>query len=161
MQSEVIDLEVLDLRFWITVIVIIIADQLSKLWVAAKLALYESRPIIDGILSLTYIRNRGAAFGILQGKSWLFLIMALLIVAALIYYNFRYSPKPWGQYAMGLIVGGTIGNVIDRWFLGAVRDFFSIGWFPVFNIADMAITTGGALVILYIFLHDIGQEQES
>jgi len=148
------------LRFWTTAIIIIIADQLSKLWVAGQLALNETRPLIDGILNLVYVRNRGAAFGILQGKSWLFLIMAAFIVGALIYYNFRYSPKHWGQYAMGLITGGTIGNVIDRLYLGgAVRDFFSVGWFPVFNLADMAITTGGALVVLYIFLYDIGGEQ--
>lgn len=147
------------LRFWITVIVIIIADQLSKVWLAGQLALNESRPLIDGFLNLVYVLNRGAAFGILQGKSWLFMIMAAFIVGAMIYYNFCYSPRHWGQYAMGLIVGGTIGNVIDRFYLGAVRDFFSIGWFPVFNIADMAITTGGALVVLYIFLYDIGEEQ--
>jgi len=129
--------------------------------VAGKLALGESIPIIDGIFSLTYVTNRGAAFGILQGKSWFFLIMAVMVVTALIYYNLRHTPKPWGQYGMGLIVGGTIGNVIDRWYWGAVRDFFSIGWFPVFNIADMAITTGGALVLLYIFLNDIGVEQKA
>lgn len=147
------------MRLWITAIIILIADQLSKLWVGVNMTIGKSIPIIDGIFSITYIRNRGAAFGILQGKSWFFLIMAAMVVAALIYCNYRYSPKPWGQYAMGLIVGGTIGNVIDRWLFQAVRDFISIGWFPVFNIADMALTTGGALAMLYILLNDVGKEQ--
>jgi signal peptidase II len=147
------------LRFWATVITILIADQLTKLWVGLKMTSGQSIALIDGIFSLTYIRNRGAAFGILQGKSWFFLIMATLVVAALIYYNHRYSVKRWGQYSMGLIVGGTIGNMIDRlYFNGAVRDFFSLSWFAVFNVADIAITTGGALVVLYIFLNDISQE---
>jgi signal peptidase II len=143
------------------VISILIVDQLSKLWVAGHLALNKSIPLIDGFLSLTYVRNRGAAFGILQGKGWFLMIMAAIVVSAMVYYNFRYSPKPWGQFAMGLIVGGTIGNVIDRLFLGAVRDFFSIGWFAVFNVADMAITIGGALLVLYIFVNDIGNEQRA
>lgn len=148
------------MRFWATVITILLADQLSKLWVGLKMTTGQSIPIINGILSLTYVRNRGAAFGILQGKSWFFLIMAAVVVAALIYCNYRYHLKPWGQYSLGLIVGGTLGNVIDRWLFGAVRDFFSIGWFPVFNIADMAITTGGALLLLYILLNDPGQNIE-
>ncbi|MEA4924212.1 MAG: signal peptidase II [Syntrophomonadaceae bacterium] len=142
------------MRFWITILIVLVADQMSKIWVAGNMARGQSVPIIDGILNLTFVVNRGAAFGILQGKSWFFLIMAVVVVAALVYYNLRYHPLPWGQYAMGLIVGGTLGNVVDRCYFGAVRDFFSIGWFPVFNVADMAITTGGALVLLYIFLAD-------
>lgn len=142
------------MRFWITIITVLIADQLSKLWVAGNMTRGQSIPLVDGILNLTFVVNRGAAFGILQGKSWFFLMMAVFVIAALVYYNLRYKPLPWGQYAMGLIVGGTLGNVIDRCYFGAVRDFFSIGWFPVFNVADMAITTGGALVLLYIFLTD-------
>ncbi len=142
------------MRFWITILIVLAADQMSKIWVAGNMARGQSVPIIDGILNLTFVVNRGAAFGILQGKSWFFLAMAVVVVAALIYYNLRYHPLPWGQYAMGLIVGGTLGNVVDRCYFGAVRDFFSIGWFPVFNVADMAITTGGALVLLYIFLTD-------
>jgi signal peptidase II len=138
-----------------------IVDQLSKFWVAKEMVLNNSIPLINGIFSLTYILNRGAAFGILQGKSWFFLTMATLIVIAMIYYHLKYSPPRWVEYAMGLIVGGTIGNVIDRWYYGAVRDFFSIGWFPVFNVADMAIVTGGALLILYLFLNDPGKEPQS
>ncbi len=114
----------------------------------------DSRAIIDGILSLSYVHNRGAAFGILQGKSWFFLIMAATVVLVMIIYNLKYSPPAWLQYATGLIVGGSVGNVIDRWLYGSVRDFLSIGWWPVFNVADMAIVCGGALLMLYVLLED-------
>lgn len=148
------------MRFWATIVLIVIVDQLSKFWVAKEMALYDSIPLIDGIFSLTYILNRGAAFGILQGQLWFFLIMATLMVTAIIYYHYKYSVPLWVEYSMGLIVGGTVGNVIDRWYIGAVRDFFSIGWFPVFNVADMAVVTGGALVILHIFLNEPTNEPQ-
>jgi len=121
----------------------------------------DSRTVIDGILSLSYVHNRGAALGIMQGQSWFFLIMATIVVVAMIFYNVKYSLQAWLQYATGLIVGGSLGNVIDRWFYGSVRDFFSIGWFPVFNVADMAIVSGGALVMLYIILNDTTPDLKS
>ena len=147
------------MRFWITMVTVLVLDQLSKLWVAGSLTVGESKPIIDGILNLTYVHNRGAAFSILQGQYWFFISMALLVSIILIIYNLKYSPVRWLQYSTALIVGGSIGNVIDRWFYGSVRDFISIGWFPVFNVADMAIVTGGALVMLYVLLYDITLEK--
>ncbi|MDD3365514.1 MAG: signal peptidase II [Syntrophomonas sp.] len=146
------------MRFWVSIILILLVDQLSKFWIASTMFIGDSRTVIDGILSLSYVHNRGAAFGIMQGQSWFFLIMATMVVAAMIIYNVKYAPQAWLQYATGLIVGGSLGNVIDRWFYGSVRDFFSIGWFPVFNVADMAIVTGGALLTLYILLNDTTPE---
>jgi len=119
----------------------------------------DSIPLVDEFISLTYVLNRGAAFGMLQGKSWLFLTMAGIISLALVYYNLKFTSPRWLQYAMGLIVGGTLGNVVDRWYFGAVRDFFSVGWWPVFNVADMAIVIGGCLVVLYLMTHDLDSEQ--
>lgn len=148
------------MRFWLTILMILVADQLSKFWIGKEMELYQSIPVIDGVFSLTYILNKGAAFGILQGKSTLFLIIAAFIIMVLIYINFQYDLPRWVQYSMGMIVGGTLGNVIDRWFIGAVRDFFSVGWWPVFNIADIAIVIGGTLLVLYIFFNDLGQEPQ-
>lgn len=142
------------MRFWGTAVAILVIDQLSKWWVNQSMAFGDSIEIINGIFSITYIHNRGAAFGILQGKAWFFLIMAVIVSAVLIYYNYKHTPQAGLQYAMGLIVGGTMGNVIDRWFYGFVRDFFSIGWWPVFNVADMAIVGGGSLMMLLVFLYD-------
>lgn len=142
------------MRFWATIAAIIMLDQFSKIRIMELLHPGDSLSVIDGLINLTFVLNRGAAFGVLQGKSWLFLIMAVLIISIMIYSHLVYNLPVWVQFAMGFIVGGTIGNVIDRWNFGAVRDFLSIGWFPVFNIADMAIVTGGALLILYLFLNE-------
>lgn len=142
------------MRFWATIAAIIMLDQFSKIRLMELLNPGDSIPLIHNILNLTFVLNRGAAFGVLQGKSWLFLAMAVLIVAIMIYVHLVYAMPSWVQYAMGFIVGGTIGNLIDRWSFGAVRDFFSIGWFPVFNVADMAIVTGGSLLILYLFANE-------
>lgn len=144
-----------------SIILILLVDQFSKFWIASTMFVGDSRTVIDGILSLSYVHNRGAALGIMQGQSWFFLIMATIVVVAMIFYNVKYSLQAWLQYATGLIVGGSLGNVIDRWFYGSVRDFFSIGWFPVFNVADMAIVSGGALVMLYIIFNDITPDLKS
>ncbi len=142
------------MRFWATIATIIMLDQFSKIRIMELLNSGDSLPVIDGLFNLTFVLNRGAAFGVLQGKSWLFIGMAVLIISIMIYSHLVYNLPIWVQYAMGFIVGGTIGNVIDRWSFGAVRDFLSIGWFPVFNVADIAIVSGGALLILYLFLNE-------
>ncbi len=147
------------MRFWATIAFIIMLDQFSKIRIMELLRPGDSIPVIDGLFNLTFVLNRGAAFGVLQGKSWLFLGMAILIISIMIYSHLVYNLPIWVQYAMGFIVGGTIGNVIDRWNFGAVRDFFSIGWFPVFNVADIAIVTGGALLIIYLFLNEPDRKQ--
>jgi len=143
------------LRFSLSIILILLVDQLSKLYIDRTMIIGDTRAIIDGVLSLSYVHNRGAAFGIMQGQSWFFLIMAAIVIIVLVFFNVKYSPERWLQYATGLIVGGSLGNMIDRWFNGAVRDFLSVGWWPVFNVADMAIVCGGALLMLYILLNDI------
>jgi signal peptidase II len=142
------------MRFWGTIITILVLDQLSKFGISGGMILGDSKPLIDGILNLTYVHNQGAAFSILQGKYWFFIAMALVISAVMIYLNLKYYLGKWLQYSMGLIVGGSLGNAVDRFLYGSVRDFFSIGWFPIFNIADMAITIGGALLMLYVLMED-------
>lgn len=146
------------MRFWATFIFIACLDQISKLWLSSQLELGQNIPLIEGILDLTYVRNRGAAFGIMQGQVWFFLIMAVVIIAVGVYFNLKYSPPAWLQYATGLICAGSIGNMIDRWLYAAVRDFFSIGWWPVFNVADMAVVTGGIMLALYVLMNDSGPE---
>lgn len=133
---------------------LLLGDQLSKFWIINNLTVGESLDIIPGIFSLTYVQNPGAAFGILQGRLWLFLIMALLVVMLMVWYNARYSPASIIRVCLGLIVGGAVGNLIDRWNYGSVVDFFSIGWWPVFNIADIGIVCGGIILLIYVFIND-------
>jgi len=136
---------------------IIAADQLSKWWITANFHLYESREIIGGLFNLTFITNKGAAFGILGGDhaAWrqLFFVAAALLALSFIAWSYRDLRRRGGLYASALtmIAAGAAGNLIDRLRLGYVVDFldFYVGhhhW-PAFNIADSAITVG---VLLFI-----------
>ena len=146
------------MRFWLTSIGVLLLDQFSKYWVMTHFLPGESRVLIDHILNLTYVNNPGAAFGILAGKSWFFLICAALVVIIFSLYNHRYSPPALVQFFMGLMVGGAIGNFIDRWRFNAVVDFLDLGWWPVFNFADTAIVCGGLLLMLYLLFKGGNEE---
>ncbi len=139
------------MRFWITMVSVLAFDQLSKWWIVANYQVGESHALLGQWLHLTYVQNRGAAFGIMSGQSWFFLTAALIVIIGLIYYNLRYSVDRLVQIMMGLIVAGALGNFIDRIRLRYVIDFFDLGWWPVFNIADMAVVVGGCLLVLHMF----------
>lgn len=145
------------MRFWLTAIGIILLDRCSKLWIMNNMDIGNSWGLIKGILNITYVHNRGAAFGIMQGRSWLFVSLAAIVIIVAVYYQSKYHPERWIQYALAFIVGGAAGNVIDRILYSSVVDFISVGWFPVFNVADMAIVGGGILFMIYILLHEEGE----
>lgn len=142
------------MKFWLSAITVLMLDQLSKLWVMKSFLVGESRPLIDHVLYLTYVHNPGAAFGMMAGRSWLFLICALLVMGVMVFYNIRYDSPVIIKIAMGLIVGGSMGNFIDRIVFNSVRDFFDLGWWPVFNIADMGIVCGGILLMACIIIKE-------
>lgn len=145
------------MRFWLIAGGILLLDRLSKIWIMNNIDLGTNLVLINGILNISYLHNRGAAFGIMQGQAWLFLALAAMVIVAAVYYNHQYHPQRWIQYALALIVGGSLGNLIDRLLYRSVVDFISIGWFPVFNVADMAIVCGGILFMLYILKTDLGE----
>jgi signal peptidase II len=142
------------MRFWLTMLLVFIIDQLSKLWVIHNFEPGESRPFLDHILSLTYVQNQGAAFGILQGHANVFLVAAALVIVVLIVFNSRHKQPHSMQIISGLIVAGALGNLLDRIRLNYVVDFFDLGWWPVFNIADMAIVCGGILLVIKLFMDE-------
>ncbi len=130
-------------------VVIIILDQLTKFIIKSALTLGDSIPIINSIFHLTYVRNTGAGFGILTGQN-LFLILISILALGIIIYFWKEIPNRWfNQFLIGLITGGLIGNLIDRIFLGHVVDMFDFRIWPVFNIADSAITLGVIGLVLY------------
>ncbi|NJM05388.1 signal peptidase II [Candidatus Gracilibacteria bacterium] len=134
---------------------IIVADQVTKSRILAELGpepLQREIKLIGDWFSLVYTRNTGVAFSLFQGYPQLFTVTSIVITAATIYAYAVHLPKrnSWVQVSMGLIVGGAIGNIIDRLLHGYVIDFVRVGWWPVFNIADSAITIG--VVMLAIFL---------
>lgn len=133
---------------FIVALFILSSDQLAKFIVSNKLSLHESIPVINGLFSLTLVRNRGAAFGILKNQAPLF-ILASLFAVGLIYSEIRKNKKSgFGVYAfsLSLILGGALGNLIDRISYGYVIDFLDFHIWPVFNIADSAITVGAVLL---------------
>ena len=145
------------LVLWISVAVaffLLLLDQLSKLWVEHSFRLYESRPVIPGWLSLTSVRNHGAAWSMLSGHGWLLLLIAFAALAAILWY-FRSLTEGWCEryIAAFLVISGIFGNSIDRLWRGAVVDFIDVHYYevwryPVFNVADIAICTGGGIFVL-------------
>jgi signal peptidase II len=142
-----------------TAAVVVLADQLTKLWAASSLQGRGSLPLIPGLIDLYYTTNTGAAFSLFSGSSRLLGVVSLLVslgVAWWILRNGRRGLPLSRALALGLLLGGAIGNGIDRWRLGAVIDFLALVPvnFPVFNLADVAIN----LAVLG-FLVDLIQEQ--
>lgn len=138
------------MRFWLSIIAILGIDQFTKWLIMATMQVGESQPFIGQWLKLTYVQNRGAAFGMLQGYQWFFLIAAGLVIAAFIFYNVRYQVPGPLRWWMGLAAAGAVGNFIDRFRFGHVIDFFDLGWWPVFNVADAAISIGGIMLVIYL-----------
>ena len=147
---------------WIILLVLIIfADQLSKWLVVAYLQGKESVYLIKGVLRFTYVENDGAAFGMLDDHRWVFLVLSTVMIIALIYYIVKYKPQSkWVMTALILIVGGGIGNMIDRLLLGYVIDFIDFCAFPnlwrwVFNIADSAVCVGTFMLSIWLIIDTV------
>jgi signal peptidase II len=135
-------------------------DQVSKAYMMANLAPGASVPVIPGIFHFTYVLNPGAAFGILEHQTGFFVVVAFLLFAAMVYFYPRIPPG-YGllRLGIGLQVGGAAGNVIDRLKTGYVVDFFDFRVWPVFNVADIAIV-GGVALIVYSLLFPPGKKAD-
>lgn len=147
----------------ILIIALLVAlDQAVKLWALRFLASVGSIPVIRDIFHLTYVENRGAAFGVLQNKRWFFIALTVVIVSGVMY--FIYKNKGMNKYlklSLDLVVAGAIGNLIDRVRLGFVVDFLDFRIWPVFNIADICVVVGGmALAYILLFKSDMLEIRE-
>ena len=130
-------------------------DQLTKWLTVVNLAEYESFPLWQDVLHFTYVKNTGMAFGMLKDHRWVFMVFSTIAIVALIVYLFRFRPESrWMQVAMAMIIGGGIGNMIDRVLLGYVVDFidFTLINFAVFNVADSFVCVGAGIMILCLVL---------
>ena len=144
-------------------IILTVADQLIKIWAIYSLEPVGSITIIENIFSLTYVENRGAAWGMMAGAKWYLIIMPIvIIVAAIAYLIIKKLSDPLLLWSVMLIVSGGLGNLIDRIFRGFVVDYLHATFidFPVFNLADCCITIGAGLLILYVILSDIKERKE-
>jgi len=142
-----------DLFFFVIAGLVIALDQATKHLVRANLALGESVPD-EGPLRITYVTNTGAAFGILQGQTLFLMVTTFFGLAAILLY-FLYPPMEHGvlRLALGLQLGGAVGNLADRVRLGGkVTDFIDVGPWPNFNVADSSIVVGVAIIVGFFFL---------
>jgi len=143
------------LLYYLIAAVIIALDQWTKHLVLNYMERGESIPLIADVFHLTSHRNMGAAFGILQNQRWLFIIITIAVVVGIVFSLIRIGKKqPRTSLALSLVLGGAIGNFIDRATTGQVVDFldFTLINFPIFNVADMAITIGVGLLLLDVLL---------
>ena len=137
---------------------IVVADQLSKLWILGNLPLFEQIPVIPGLFHLTYVQNTGAAFSSFQGQQWLFIVVFAVLTVAVIW---EFSTKKMGfsnfeRWCIAAIYAGGLGNMIDRVRMGFVVDMIEVEFmnFPVFNVADCFITCGCiAMLVSLVFFN--------
>ncbi len=139
---------------------VILFDQLSKLYIDRAFALYESVTVVPNFFHITYLRNKGAAFGILADSALrvpFFIAASLVAITVILWYLRQVGPDQVVQHtALGLILGGALGNLVDRVRLGEVIDFLDVHWYerhwPAFNVADSAICVGVGLMLLGMWL---------
>lgn len=138
---------------------ILVADQVTKLMADRIMMEGQNYEIIDGFFYFTYVHNKGMAWSLLEGRRWLFLLTTPLVLCGLIYF-FTMTKKHeiLTRFGIVLVVGGALGNFIDRAIFGYVRDFIHFYIFnydfPVFNIADIAVCLGIGLIILEIIIQE-------
>ncbi|WP_455682113.1 signal peptidase II [Thomasclavelia sp.] len=147
------------LLYLITLIVLIGGDQFTKHLVSSSMQLGQSQEIIDNLFYFTYAHNTGVAWGMLAGHLWLFIIVALVsAVLMIVFFKRTRKEEVLTRFGLVLTFAGMIGNLIDRMVLGYVRDFIDVIIlnynFPIFNIADMAVVIGVALIIIEIIFEE-------
>jgi len=142
---------------------IIILDQITKYMVRNNMQIGESLPVIHDVFYITYVQNRGAAFSILQNQHFFTIFLPIIAMGICVYFLFKVRDKynKLLTYAVILVLAGGLGNLTDRIIFGFVTDMFNFRVFPVFNVADIAVTCGCVLGLIYVlFFDDDGKENK-
>lgn len=150
------------MKYYLLSFIIVLIDQVSKYLTQAYVDLGQQIEWIPGLLSITHIHNTGAAWSILEGQMWFFYIVTVIVVVMIIYYMQQMKDEPLLKTGLAFILGGALGNFIDRLLHQYVIDMIQLDFidFPIFNLADTALTIGVILLFIqYIFLDR--QEKES
>ncbi|PQV63931.1 signal peptidase II [Abditibacterium utsteinense] len=146
--------------FFFAAILSLLADQLSKIWIRSRLTEGDSLDFLPGVMHLEHVQNHGAAWGVLSGQKWLLILFTLVVIGVIVRSARDVTRRgALASLGFGLILGGAVGNLCDRILFGHVTDFFdldtSIGalqTFPVFNVADSALSVGVILMLLSFLL---------
>lgn len=148
--------------YYLIAAAVVVIDQVTKHLAVSGLSGIETYPLIDGVLHLTYVENTGAAFGMMKDSRWVFMVVSaaaiILLPIVIAVYRKRY---PFACVCMAMILGGGIGNMIDRVMLGYVVDFidFRLIHFAVFNGADSFVTVGEIMLVVYMILEFIRESK--
>ena len=149
----------------LAILLCIAADQAVKYYVVTRLALYESAPLLPGIVELFHIQNTGGGFSILSGHTWALTVLTAALMAGIGYVMVKkLFPHPLAMWTLTAILGGGLGNLIDRVRLGYVVDMFNFQFmsYPVFNVADILVVCGTIGFAAYsLFLHDREKPEEA
>ena len=137
---------------------VLILDWSTK-WLVQKYItqVTETIPIIPGFFNLRHDRNAGAAFGVLAGHRFLLILITIVALIFIFTYYLRFRESRWMQVSLGFLLGGAVGNFIDRLYLGEVIDFLQFGivsqglYWPTFNVADISVCIGAGMLIVYLF----------
>jgi signal peptidase II len=133
--------------FGLVALAVFVLDMVTKNLVAASVPFGTEVPVVGHFVGITNVRNSGAAFGLVPAGAGVFLVASVVVSIALVVYVARTPIGLWGGVVLGLILGGTIGNGFDRLVYGFVTDFVNVHFWPVFNVADSAISIGVVLLI--------------
>ena len=135
-------------RDWLMVLGVFGLDQVTK-WVAqASLVFFRPVDVISGMLSFELVHNYGAAYGIFQGQRVFLLSVGFLVIGGIVFFHKHFVQSNYSRFALIFLLGGALGNVCDRLFLGYVVDFIDIRIFPVFNLADVSIDIAVGLFVI-------------
>lgn len=141
----------------------VLLDQVSKYLVLKNIPMYENVPVLDGVFHFTYVENKGAAFGMLSDARWVFMVISVVAIAAFIIYLIKWKPENMLlKVSLSMIIGGGIGNMIDRVMRGSVVDFIEVEFmqFAIFNVADIFVCVGCGLMMLYVILSEIEESKK-
>lgn len=149
---------------WLLIAVLLaVADQILKYLVIENIALTDTIEAVPGLFNLIYVKNTGAAFSILSGKTIFLSFVSIAVCIFVICYLIKNKPKnKLFLISLGMILGGAAGNMIDRVFRHFVVDYIELIFikFPVFNLADIGITVGAVLLMIYVIFFDSGEKKE-
>lgn len=140
------------LRFFLIIMATLAVDQVSKYLVQTNMLRGESIPIVAPVFYLTYIQNPGAAFGILANQTVFFVVVTLIVIGGILFgYRYVSAANENIRIALALVMGGAVGNLVDRLRIGRVVDFLDFRVWPVFNLADTAIVLGVVILVWYVW----------
>jgi signal peptidase II len=141
--------------FYVVAAIVLVVDQITKFRISDLMFRGESVSVLGEFFRITYVHNEGAAFGLDLGGRWSFIVVTLVVAAFILFYYARTENTATARWALALILGGALGNLVDRVRIGEVVDFLhfsvsGISW-PIFNVADIGVSVGVSLLAIHLF----------